>query len=112
VAAGGEDHTGHGTESVSTTPTAGPHTIEASVTDSVGRSATDQIALTVTSAGCPAHFDVDPVMVTGPDTGRAVNTIDILSGVSVESTGDLHLIASQSVSFEHAVAVQPGGLRD
>jgi hypothetical protein len=50
-----------------------------------------------------------PSLSYGPDTRRAVNTIDVLSGVSVESTGELHLIATQSVSFEHGVAIQPGG---
>jgi hypothetical protein len=85
---------------------AGLHEIEATVTDSGGKSASDQITVSITTDDCPATLDVGPLTVSGSSTFSAVNTITVLGGVTVESAGSLLLKASQTTAFENGLIVE------
>ncbi len=89
--------------------TAGPHTIETSAADSGNRPGSAQVAIDVSSAGCPLHLDLVPETITTLDERRAVNTINVLAGVVVDSSGDLRLFASQSIAFENGFSLLAGG---
>jgi hypothetical protein len=96
--------------SFSTMLSAGPHVIEAAVTDSGGLEAMDQISLTITNMNCPATLDLGPLMVSGAETYRAVERINVLAGVTVEGTGNLTLKSGGDVVFENGLVVQTNGI--
>ena len=96
--------------SFTSTLSAGAHTIATAVTDSTGKTGSDQIELTVTAPGCPAHLDVGPGTISGALTARAVNTIDVVDGTAADATAVLDLLASQSVSFVGAFSLDAGAV--
>ncbi len=60
---------------------------------------------------CPDDLDVEgPEVIVGPDTRRAIVTIDVLGAVTVADGGELYLVAGVRVSFDDGFAVQSGGL--
>ncbi len=88
---------------------AGPHTIETSVTDSRGKTGTAQIDLSITTDGCPAQLDIEAGSIVGVEERRAVDSISVLSGVTVEGSGDLRVIAGRSISVDDGFEVLDGG---
>ncbi len=92
--------------SFSTLLTAGQHTVTAQVSDSCSFDGVDAVAVTVTSADCPVNVTISSD-VTDTQVVRAVGSIGV-QGITVTGSGDLTLIAGDSISFASGfVAVGP-----
>ncbi len=101
-----------GSGDFSSTLSAGLHTIVASVTDSGGNTGSDQIDLTITGPDCPADDTVGPGTISGAETHRALNSLTVLDGTTVDSTGQLSLIAGDSIGFENGFELYSGGMME
>jgi hypothetical protein len=95
--------------SVATTLPPGLHHITASVSDSGGMQGDDRISVGVTTAECPADLVIGAQTISGPLVAKAVFSVTLGQGVTIELSGQLEVRAGGSIEMGNGFEVLEGG---